>query len=348
MTDKPQADAMSTREAREALRGLIHGYLRTQVLHAAAVLKIADHLANEPLTQSALASKTNADPNRLKRLLNGLTAMGIVGEERGEYRLTAVGEGLREDVPGSLASYALLSGEEYYQSWLGLDPLARDGTTPFERVLGAPLFTWYAEHPEAGARFNQRMATRITSFAAAVAGCCDLGSARRIVDLGGGYGLLLAAFLRRWPDARGVLFDLRDAVAAGERFLTGVGLAERVEFVSGNFFRYSDLPRAGDVYVLSQILHDWDDELAALILRNIRRVIGTDARLLVVEMLLPERVTGPNPTVDLDLIMLVLTGGQERTRAQFEQLLVDAGFSLEHVHVEIAPGGISVLEAHPA
>jgi hypothetical protein len=335
------------REAREALRDLIHGYLRTQVLHAAAHLKIADHLADHPLSLAELARASGADPRLLRRLLNGLTAMGAIAEEQGMFRLTPIGEGLREDVPGSLGSYAILSGEDYYQAWLGLEPTSTDNATPFERVFGVPVFTWYAQHPEAGDRFNRRMATRIASFAPAVVACCDLAAERRIIDIGGGHGLLLAAFLDRWPDARGVLFDLPGAAAGGERHLVDAGLADRVEVVGGDFFRPEDLPAGGDVYVLSQILHDWDDDRATTILRNIRGVIHSEGRLLVVEMLLPERVSGPHPAVDLDLIMLVLTGGQERSKTQFEGLLAGARFALDCVHEEIAPGGISVLEARP-
>jgi SAM-dependent methyltransferase len=351
MTDDATPDPRDIAAARETLRGLISGYTATQVLHAAAKLRLADHLAEGALTAAALAGRAGADADVVQRLLNGLAAMGVVvAEPGGSFRLTAVGEGMREDVPGSMATFALLSGEEYYQAWLGLDPTlpARDARTPFQRVFGEPVFDWFARHPESGERFQQRMATRVTVYAPAVAAASDLADARRIVDIGGGHGILLAAFLRQWPGARGVLFDLPDAAAAGRDQLGRMGLGERVETVGGDFFQEGVIPAGGDVYLLSQVLHDWDDEKSLAILRHIRRAIAPDGRLLVIEMLMPDRVTGPHPAVDLDLVMLVLTGGRERTEGEYQRLLEAAGFTLAQTHEGVAPGGISVLEARPA
>ncbi|MBA3449953.1 MAG: methyltransferase [Chloroflexia bacterium] len=283
----------------------------------------------------------------LKRFLNGLVAIEVVAvDEDGQYGLTAIGDGLREDAPGSLASFATLCGEDYYQAWLGLDIAARDDVTPFEHVFGAPVFDWDAQHPAAGDRFYRRMTTRIMSYAAATAAASDLAAARRIVDVGGGHGVLLEAFLHRWPDARGVLFDL--PAAAGQDRLAAASLADRVEVAGGDFFEETALPKGGDVYLLSQILHDWDDARSTAILRNIRRAIDAAGRLLIVEVLMPERVAGPHPAVDLDLLMMVLTGGRERTASEYRQLLEEAGFVVERVHEDIAPGDISVLEARPA
>jgi SAM-dependent methyltransferase len=269
----------------------------------------------------------------------------VIPDGEGRYALSAIGEGLREDAPGSLASFALLSGDDYYRAWLGFDPRVSDGVTPFERVFGAPVFAWYSQHPDFGERFNQRMTARISLYAAAVASASDLSTARRIVDIGGGHGVLLEAFLARWRQAQGVLFDLPGATAGGEQRLTAAGVSDRVEVVSGDFF--AAVPPGGDVYILSQILHDWNDEQCLAILRNIRRVIASDGRLLVAEIPMPQPVTGPHPAVELDLLMMVLTGGQERTEDQYRRLLSEARFSLDHVYRDVAPGGISVLEAQP-
>ncbi len=199
-------EGTSLPEAREALRTLIYGYAHTQLLRIAVRLRLADLLAAGPLPLPDLAARAAIDPDMLRRILNGLAAIRVVGvEENGGYHLTSLGEGLREDVPGSLASFAILCGEDYYQAWLGIDLQTRDDVTPFARVFGAPVFDWYSQHPEAGDRFYRRMTTRIMSYAAAVAGVVDLSAARRIVDIGGGHGLLLAAFLERWPAAHGVL-----------------------------------------------------------------------------------------------------------------------------------------------
>ena len=336
-------------EARAALRTLIYGYAQTQLLRAAARLRLADLLADGPQDLAELATHAPVDPGILRRLLNGLAAIGVVAtDEHGYYTLTSVGDGLREDAPDSLATFAMLSGEEYFRSWLGLDLNPQDTRTPFERDFGVPVFNWLAQHPETGDRFNRRMATRILAYAPAVATACDLSDAQRIVDIGGGHGVLLATFLQRWPDARGVLFDLPGAAAAGEERLAAAGLLDRVEVVGGDFFREEALPAGGDVYLLSQILHDWDDDRSMEILRNLRQTMDATARLLIIEVLMPERIDGPHPAVDLDLLMLVLTGGRERTVRQYRQLLEGAGFSLDRVHEEIAPSGVSVLVARPA
>jgi SAM-dependent methyltransferase len=331
---------------REQLRNLIHGYIWTQVLRIAARLRLADLLAGGPLTLEELAARVEANPDILRRIMSGLATIGIVVAERdGRYRLTPLGEELREGAPGSLAELAILSGEEYYRAWLGLDPAASDDVTPFERALGAPLFTWLSQNPETGDRFNHRMAGRVAAYAPAAAAAVDLSNVRTIVDVGGGLGGLLEAFLRRWPDARGILFDLPAAAESGKERLAAVGLGDQVDSVGGDFFQ--EVTPGGDAYLLSQILHDWDDDQSRSILGNIRRAIAPDGRLLIVELLLPEHVAGPHPAVDLDLIMLVVTGGQERTVAQYRELLQSAEFALERVHREIAPGGMALLEARP-
>lgn len=345
MNDAHQS-APSPVDQRNRLRDLINGYAWTQIIHAATRLRLADLLAGGPLSAPELAARSGADLGLLRRLLNGLVAIGVVtveGEDR--YRLSAVGDGLRKDVPGFLARFALLSGDDYYRAWLGFDPQKEDGVTPFARVFGAPVFDWYGLNPESGARFNRRMAERIAVYAPAAAAASDLSEARRIVDVGGGHGVLLAAFLSRWPQPQGVLFDLPDAAAGGEQRLIADGLSQRVEIVAGDFF--TDVTAGGDIYLLSQILHDWNDDQCLVILKNIRRAIVPVGRLLIIEMLMPEPVTGPDPAIDLDLLMMVLTGGRERTAAEYERLLVDSGFSLKQVYQQIAPGGISLLDARP-
>ena len=326
------------------LRSLINGYTWTHVLHAAARLGLADLLANEALTLEELATRTGANPDTLHRLLRGLTTIGVATAEDGErYALTRLGEGLRSDIPGSLAEFALLSGDEYSRAWLGLDPLASDDRTPFERSSGAPFFDWLSAHPEAGQRFNRRMATRVASYVDAAANAVNLDNVATMVDIGGGVGVLLEAFLRRSPTARGVLFDLPEAAAAARARFAETNLATRVDVVGGDFF--TGVTAGGDLYLLSQVLHDWDDDQCRVILRNIRRAIAQDGRLVILEAPLPDQITGPHPAVELDLLMMVLTGGRERTIAEYQTLLAAAGFALTDVRPDLAPGGIALLEA---
>lgn len=326
------------------LRSLINGYTWTQVLHAAARLGLADLLAHEALTVDGLVSRTGGNSDTLLRLLRGLITIGVVTAEDGErYALTRLGAGLRNDIPGSLADFALLSGDEYSRAWLGLDPFASDERTPFERGSGAPFFDWLSAHPEAGQRFNRRMATRVASYASAAANTVDLGDVRTIVDIGGGVGVLLEEFLRKCPQARGVLFDLPEAAAAARSRFAETDLATRVDVTNGDFF--VEVTAGGDLYLLSQILHDWDDDHCRIILRNVRRAIADDGRLVILEAPLPDQVTGPHPAVELDLLMMVLTGGRERTIAEYRALLAAEGFSLTSVRPDLAPGGIALLEA---
>jgi len=271
-----------------------------------------------------------------------LVAIGIVSAADGQrYTLTDVGQGMRTDVPGSLADFALLSGDEYARAWLGLDPWSTDGRTPFERVSGAPFFDWLNAHPAAGQRFNRRMATRVASYASAAA-AIDLEHVRTIVDIGGGVGILLEAFLRQSPEVRGVLFDLPEAAAAARARFAESDLAGRVACIGGDFF--TGVSAGGELYLLSQILHDWEDDQCRIILRNIRHAMAPNGRLAILEAPLPDRITGPDPAVELDLLMLVLTGGRERTVDQYHALLKAEGFALTTVQRDLAPGGIALLE----
>lgn len=337
----------SVSESREALRQLIYGYQRTQLVAIAAKLGLPDLLAAGPLLLHEIATQTTVPEAVLERMLNGLVSYGVCAQDDdGRYRLTPVGDGLRADVPGSLATLAVLSGEEYYRAWLGFEGFLADGKTPFAHAHGAPLFDWYQAHPAFGDRFHRRMAARVAAFAPGVAAAVDLATARLIVDIGGGVGILLAAFLDRWPRARGILFDLPAAAATAAERIATAGLSERVEIVSGDFFL--EVPAGGDVYVLCQILHDWDDAQCRAILGNIRSAVQPEGRLLIAEMLMPERVNGPSAVVDLDLLMMALTGGRERSVSAFRVLLERAGWTLAGVHEAGTPGGLSVLVALPA
>ncbi len=344
MTEKAHdGDAATTNDAFH-LRSLINGYTWTQVLHAAARLGLADLLANDALPVEELATRTGSNPDTLRRLLRGLTTIGVVTSDDGErYALTRLGQGLRSDIPGSLADFALLSGDEYARAWLGLDPLASDERTPFERISGAPFFDWLSAHPEAGQRFNRRMATRVASNVDAAANAVNLDNVTTMIDIGGGVGVLLEAFLRRSPTARGVLFDLPEAAAAARARFAETNLATRVDVVGGDFF--TEVTAGGDLYLLSQVLHDWNDDQCRVILRNIRRGIARDGRLVILEAPLPDQITGPHPAVELDLLMMVLTGGRERTIVEYQALLAAEGFALREVRPDLAPGGIALLEA---
>ncbi len=315
---------------RRVLREAIFGFARTQLVYVAAVLGIPEAIAAGITRPADLADHVGADPDALSRVLRGLAAAGVLAEgDDGGYVLTAAGEALREDAPGSLRAFALSAGDEWYPVWGELLPAVRTGEVAFERVHGAPLFAWLAGHSEQVAAFNRRMVAATTGTAAAVLRAYDFSPYRVVVDLGGGLGVFLAAVLRAHPHLRGILFDLPHVAPEARRALDAAGVGDRCETVGGDFF--ADALPSADAWIVSQILHDWDDERCLAILRGVRRAIVPDGRLLVVEAVLPERVDGPSVAVDHDLLMLTIVGGRERTEAEYGALFAAAGFALERV-----------------
>ncbi len=329
---------------RVRMRDLLYGFTRTQTLHTAVRFGLPELLAAGPLPPAALAERAGADPDALGRLLRGLAAMGVVvaGEDN-RYALTAFGEGLLPGAEGSLHGLTSLVGAEYHAAWGRLPETVRDGRPGFDLAFGEPLFAYLGEHPETSERFNRWMAAATGTTAAAVVAAYDFSSFGRVVDVGGGYGALVAAVLRAFPGPSGVLFDLPAVVAKAGPHLEAAGVADRCQLVGGDFF--AAVPEGGDAYLLSQILHDWDDDRCVRILTNIRRAMAPAGRVLAVEVVLPERVTGPSFAVDQDLMMLVVTGGRERTETEYGRLFAEAGLALTRVIATASTREAHVVEA---
>ncbi len=229
--DGADADA-----GRHVLREAIFGFARTQLVYVAAVLADPEAVAAGVTRPEDLAERVGADPDALRRVLRGLVAAGILAErEDGGYALTAAGEALREDAPGSLHAFAVSAGDEWYPVWGELLPSVRTGQVAFERVHGTPLFAWLAGHPDKAAAFNRRMVAATTGTAAAVLRAYDFSPHRVVVDLGGGLGVFLAAVLRAHPHLRGVLFDLPHVASEARRALGAAGVGDRCETVGGDF-----------------------------------------------------------------------------------------------------------------
>ncbi|MGE0296120.1 MAG: methyltransferase [Pseudonocardia sp.] len=321
----------------QRLARLADGFLSTQLLVAAAELGIADALADGPRTADDLAAELRADPTVLHRLLRGLAADGVLREHRGgRFGLTDTGELMRSARYGSQRGSVLARGRLYYAAASGVADAVRGGGVPFERVHGEPFFARLSADPQAETRFHASMLDRSRREADAVVEAYDFTGIPRIVDVGGGAGVLLATILAAaTPGTEGVLFD-RPTVCAQ----TGPG-AWTVE--AGDFF--AAVP-PGDAHVLSRVLHDWDDADASRILRACRAAMPAHGRLVIVEAVLPERAAQDPATTRMDLLMLVLLGGRERTEAEFRTLLGAAGFALTRVAATSA--GVSVLEARPA
>jgi hypothetical protein len=322
---------------------MMTGYWVSKAVYVAAKLGVADHLASGPRSAAELAVATQAHAPALFRMLRALASLGVFTEASpGRFALTPLAELLRSGVPDSMRALAIMYGEDQYRAWGDALYSVQTGRPAFDHAFGSTYFNYFATHPEASRIFNEAMVGWTTQLTAAVVAAYDFSSCGVVADVGGGHGALLAAILRSSPATQGILFDLPHVIESAEPFLSAAGVAGRCARVGGDFF--AEIPPGADAYALAQILHDWDDERCLAILRQIRQVIPDQGRLLIVELVLPE---GNEPFLGkwLDLHMLVLLGGQERTVAQYTALLHAAGFELTAVVSTSEPQ--SIIEARP-
>lgn len=327
-TPRPHATD-ETRAQIATLQGLMSGYRVTQLLAVIARLGVPDQLAAGPRPAREVAEATGANPDALYRVLRGLAAIGVFTEVApGVFGLTPLASLLRSDHPLSMRAIIMYNALEPYEAWTDLEYSVRTGETAFERHFGMPHFAYMAQHPEDSALFNQTMSENSRRSNANVESAYDYGSATTIVDIGGGHGALLAAILRANPTVRGVLFDQPHVVEGALSTLEAAGVADRCERAGGDFFT-SDYP-AGDLYTLRQVIHDWDDERAVAILRGCARAMPAHGRVLLIEVPIG---TGADSTtgIFLDLQMLVMNGGRQRTEEEYRQLYAAAGLRLTRV-----------------
>jgi hypothetical protein len=328
-----------------ALRRLVNGYQITQAIHVAATLGIADLLRDGPRDSEDLAEQTSAHAPSLHRVLRALAAVGVLHEEDdGRFSLTEVGACLRSDAPEPVGGWAAYVGlPSHFAAWANLLHAVRTGESPFGTVHGSTVWEYRARHPEEGAIFDRAMTDMTERANRQLLEACDFGRFGAVVDVGGGHGALVAALLAAHPQMRGVVFDQPHVVAGAPATLEAAGVADRCEIVGGSFFDV--VPAGADAYILKAILHDWDDDDAARILRSCRDAIAAGGALLVVE----RELGPPNENADAklsDLNMMVGPGGRERTREEFAALVAEGGFTLERV-VPTAIG-LEVFEGRPA
>lgn len=322
---------------------LMDGYLTTQLLYVAAKLNIADALADGPQRSHDLARLRAADPDRLWRVLRGLAAEGVLDElPDGRFALNAEGARLRSDAPGSLRGMVIARGDLYYTAAAGLVDSIRHGGVPFERAYGGGFFDHLRRHPESGTAFQASMADRVRAEAREVVTACDFTGFERLVDVGGGQGVMMAEILTAAPRLRGILFDMTPVVERARERLTATALSGRCEFVAGDFFE--SVPAGGDAYLLSRVIHDWDDESATRILRRCRAAMRPGGVLLLVEVVLPAYAVDEPAAIRMDLHMLTLLPGRERSAAEYERLLAAAGFRLKRIVPTRSEAAVSVIE----
>ena len=318
-----------------ALRRLVNGYQVTQALHVAAVLGLADLLADGPRTSDELAVVTTSHPETLYRLLRALAGVGVFREEdERRFALTDLGACLRSDAPEPIRGWAVFVGESYHwQAWNALLHSVQTGENAFRHVHGIDSWTFRSRHPELSASFDRAMTDLSRQLSAAILAAYDFGRSGQIVDISGGNGAFLAAVLAKHPEMRGVLFDQPHVVSGAGPVLRAAGVAERCEVVGGSFF--DAVPRGGDAYILKAILHDWEDAPCLRILQICRRAMADGTALLVVERDLGRPNRDPDAKFS-DLNMLVGPMGRERTPEEYAALFAAAGFRF----VRFAPSAV--------
>jgi SAM-dependent methyltransferase len=309
-----------------------------------AELGLADHLAEGPLGTAELAARCGADASRLRRVLRELAGMDVVRQAAPDaYDLTERGTTLRSDVPGSIRSSIRMLGEEGFWYAMGnLPATVRDGDSAFIARYGH-LYDHLGANPGSGKLFDDYMTARAIPFTEGLAKRYAFPATATMVDVAGGKGHILATVLHANPDMRGILFDLEQVTGRARETLAAEGLADRAEVVAGDFF--ASVPEGGDVYLLASVMHNWDDDDALTILRNVRRAMNPGGRVLILEVVLPDD-DAPHLGKDIDMRMLaIFNGGTERSRGEYAALLGRADLELAEV-VELGSGA-SLIEAKP-
>lgn len=320
------------------LMQMVFGKAVTQAISVVARYRLADQMADGPKTAAELAAPTGLNAGHLYRVLRALAGVGVLnGDAAGRFALTPVGEFLRSDVPGSMRAIATYVCDPWsWKPWGDLAGSVATGTPAFDRTFGEPVFEYLPKHPDEAATFNEGMTGFSQQAATGVLKAYDFTPFRTIVDVGGGHGFLLSAILRAAPHAGGVLFDLPQVTAGASN------LPDRCRVESGSFFE--KVPAGGDLYVLKHIIHDWNDTSATRILKCVRAAIAPGGKLLLVELVVPPGFP-PHFAHLLDLEMMVICDGKERTEVEYAELLTGAGFRLTRVIPTDGPHGL--IEAEP-
>jgi hypothetical protein len=338
-------DKQSSQEAQRLIGQLLFGKQMTYCLSGVARFGVADHMSATPMAVEEIAGKTGAHAPSLYRVMRMLASMGVFKEERGKrFALTPAGELLKSDAPGTMRYHAMMLGDEWtMRAYEHFTDCLRTGQNGVSKAYGRHLFDVLAERPEQSDTFQAAMTSSSTIEGKAVIGAYDFSGIKRLADLGGGHGVLLASILRRYPQMQGVLFD-RAEIIAGIPKDQFTGCEGRINIEGGSFFER--VPDGCDAYIMKHIIHDWDDEQCRTTLKLMRDKLPTDGRVLVCEMVVTDE-PGPTSAKVLDIMMLVITmGGKERTKDEFAELFASSGLRLNRIVPTEGP--ICVIEAVPA
>ena len=335
-------DATETAPPHAQLVQMAMAHWVSSTVYVAAKLNLADRLANGPLSAEQLAGPTETDVSSLHRLMRTLASLGILNEDaEHRFRLTAVGEAMKTGAPGAARATILTIASPWWMNGFAqLMYSVQTGKSGFEKMIGMPIFDWFAKNPEEASLFSETMIGIHGAEPAAVATAYDFSGMNTIVDVGGGTGNLLTTILEKSPKSRGILYDLLHVTQDASALIQARALKDRVTVETGSFF--DSVPAGGDAYLLSHIIHDWSEDQCLTILKNCRSAMNPDGRVLLIEMVLPEDNT-PHPGKILDMMMLVGPGGRERTAKEYGTLLSKAGLRL--TRVVPTESAVSVVEA---
>lgn len=306
-----------------------YGFMYTKLVYMAANLNLGERLAS-PRPSNEIAEELGLYPPFLYRLMRAIAGEGILTEvEEGVFGLTEMGECLKPDHPdGAYASILASCSPAVIAAWEKLPEVLENGGVGFERAFGKSWFEWLSEHPELSTQFNKSMAGVFGMEPPLVAEAYDFSVFESIVDIGGGNGNLLSHILGRYQEPRGLVFDQSHVVSEAEALLADRGIRDRITTQAGDFF--TSVPEGFDAYILSHVIHDWDDDKSIEILSNCRKAINPGGRLLILEWVLPEGDT-PHVARVVDINMMMLMGGEERTGKQYGRLLDKAGIRMTRI-----------------
>ena len=311
---------------------LVSGFRFTQMVRAVAQLKIPDLVVSGALTADDLATATGVQADPLRRIMRSLVTVGVFSEtDDGGFGATSISEWFR-DQPGSMRSTVLMLASDPYVAFGDLMHTLKTGEPAFEHLFHMSRWEQLAKEPDKAVHFNSAMQVRTEEIRWAVASAYDFSDVRSVIDVGGGRGTLLSGLLRSHRHLRGAVYDLEAGVAESDAYLKEEGVRDQCEIVIGSFFE--SVPGGHDLYVLKNIVHDWNDEKALAILTKCREAMVLKARLLLVEHVMPAH---PDDSADSrrifteDVQMLVMLAGKERTEQEYRELMGKAGIQLTRV-----------------
>jgi hypothetical protein len=338
-----QQTNQQNQDAQIQMLQIISGFWISRAVYVIAKLGIPDLLKPGPKTADELAATTNMYAPSLFRILRTLASVGVLSSDNGRFALTPLSETLVTDAPGSVRWFAVSElGQEHYPAWGNLMHSVKTGEIAFDHFFGMDAWKYFQQNPEDAEVFNNSMSAMTAATNEAILSLYDFSGFTKIVDLGGGHGGLITSILKANPQLKGVLFDAPAVIEGARSKIEAAGLADRCETIAGDFFK--SVPTGGDAYIMKWIIHDWNDELATTILKNCRNQIPANGKLILVDCVVPE-TDEPHFSKFIDLNMLVMTGGKERTAREFEKLLEGAGFRLSRVIPTDLP--TSIVEAEP-